>query len=109
MEALGIDVGGTGIKGALVNTTSGELLTERYRLLTPHPATPKAVVGVVREIAKHFDWRGSLGCGFPAPIKNGVAYAAANISKRWVGVNARKLMQKATTVPIKAPINGEYP
>jgi len=96
MEILGIDIGGTGIKGALVNTESGELLTERYRLPTPPSATPEAVVETVAKIVKHFDWDGSLGCGFPAVVKEGVVYTAANISKQWLGVNVMEALQEAT-------------
>lgn len=96
MEVLGIDIGGTGIKGALVNTHTGELLTDRYRLLTPQPATPSAVVATAAKIVDHFDWQGAIGCGFPAVVKDGVAYTAANISDKWIGYNVRRGIQKAT-------------
>jgi polyphosphate glucokinase len=96
METLGIDIGGTGIKGALVGTDNGELLTERFRLLTPQPATPKAVVTTAAEVVKHFDWQGPVGCGFPAVVKRGVVRTAANISKKWIGVNVREALGEAT-------------
>lgn len=96
METLGIDIGGTGIKGALVGTDNGELLTERFRLLTPQPATPKAVVTTVAEVVKHFDWQGPVGCGFPAVVKRGVVRTAANISKKWIRVNVREALGEAT-------------
>ena len=96
MEALGIDVGGTGIKGAVVDTKTGTLVAPRHRLLTPHPATPKAVVATVAGVVKHFDWRGPMGCGFPAVVKDGVAHTAANISRKWIGYSVRKALQKAT-------------
>jgi polyphosphate glucokinase len=67
METLGIDIGGTGIKGAPVSMTSGELLNERYRLLTPRPSTPENVIATVASIVEYFGWQGPVGCGFPTP------------------------------------------
>jgi polyphosphate glucokinase len=96
MQVLGIDVGGSGIKGALVDTSTGELLSERYRIKTPKDAKPEPVAETVAQIANNFDWNGSIGIGFPAPIKGGVAMMAANISEKWVGVNADELFSKAT-------------
>ncbi len=99
MNILGIDVGGSGIKGAPVNTSTGELLTERYRIITPEGAEPEPVAETVAQIASHFDWQGPIGIGFPAPIRSGVAMMAANISDEWVGVNADELFSKATGCP----------
>jgi polyphosphate glucokinase len=96
MEALGIDIGGTGIKGALVNTSTGELVTERYRLLTPRPATPHAVIATTAEVVRHFSWHGPIGCGFPAVVKDGVTHTAANISDEWLGFSVRQALQEAT-------------
>ena len=96
MEVLGIDIGGTGIKGAPVHTGEGRLLTERFRLRTPFPATPKAVAETVAEVVDHFAWKGLVGCGFPAVIRHGVVNSAANISDKWVGVDARSLFEKTT-------------
>jgi polyphosphate glucokinase len=96
MEALGIDVGGTGIKGAVVDTSDGELTSPRFRLLTPQPATPKAVTGTVAEIVRHFGWQGSVGCGFPAAIKQGVAMTASNVSKKWLGRNVQEGFEAPT-------------
>ena len=96
MQVLGIDIGGTGIKGALVDTGTGELLTERHRLLTPQPATPRAMIATLTEIVKHFDWHGPFGCGFPAAIKHGVVYTAANVSTQWIGVNLQQALHEAT-------------
>jgi len=101
MKLLGIDVGGTGIKGALVETNTGELLTPRHRLLTPEGAKPKAVAGVVGEVVRHFKWKGPVGVGFPAVIKNGVAFSAANVSKKWIGTNAEELFAQATRGPVR--------
>ena len=76
---LGIDLGGTGIKGAPVDTRTGQLLADRHRILTPQPATPDAVAEVVGELAKFFDWTGPSGATFPAVSKHGVATTAANV------------------------------
>jgi len=92
---LGIDVGGTGIKGAPVDTRTGRLLADRHRILTPQPATPDAVAGVVGELAKFFDWTGPSGATFPAVIKHGVAHTAANVDPAWIGTNAEELFAQA--------------
>ena len=96
MQVLGIDIGGSGIKGAPVDTETGKLLAERIRIKTPKKAEPQPVADIVAEIAKSFDWKGSIGIGFPAPIKSGVALMAANVSEKWVGVNADDLFTKIT-------------
>ena len=96
MVVLGLDIGGTGIKGAIVDTESGEMLTERYRLLTPQPATPKAMIVTIGEIVSHFGWQGPVGCGFPSAIKNGVVLTAANVSKKWIGFNLEEALRELT-------------
>ena len=96
MQALGLDIGGTGIKGAPVDTESGQLLAARFRLGTPHPATPPAVAKTVAEVAAHFGWQGPIGCGFPAVIRGGIAHTAANVDADWVGTDARTLFEQAT-------------
>ena len=101
MKALGIDIGGSGIKGAPVNIETGELLAERLRIKTPKGAKPEPVAEVVAEIAHSFNWNGPIGVGFPAPIKHGVALMAANVSEQWVGTNADELLSKATGCPCK--------
>lgn len=100
MEILGIDIGGSGIKGAPVNIESGEMLAPRHRIPTPQPAKPEAVAQVVAQVAKHFAWSGPIGCGFPAVIRNGVVYTAANVSKKWIGTNAASLFAGATGCPV---------
>jgi len=92
---LGIDIGGTGIKGAPVDTRSGQLLADRHRILTPHPATPDAVAGVVAEVARFFEWTGPTGATFPAVVKGGIAYSAANVDPSWIGTNAAQLFTEA--------------
>ena len=96
MEALGIDIGGTGIKGAPVDSATGQLVAERFRLPTPNPATPDAVAETVAQIAAHFKWCGPIGCGFPAVIRAGVAHTAANVDSGWVGTDAQALFSRVT-------------
>jgi polyphosphate glucokinase len=96
MQVLGIDVGGSGIKGAPVDTETGELLAERIRIKTPKNAEPQPIADVVAEVARSFKWKGPIGIGFPAPIKSGVAMMAANISPKWIGTNADNLFTKTT-------------
>jgi len=95
-EVLGIDIGGSAIKGAPVNTTTGELMAERYRILTPQPATPEAITEVVAQIVQQFNWQGYIGCTFPAVIKQGVAHSAAHVDKAWVGTNGEQLIKAKT-------------
>src|SRR5512141_3071224 len=91
MKVLGIDVGGSGIKGAPVDTETGQMLTERLRIKTPVKAEPRPIADVVAKIARSFEWQGPIGIGFPAPIKGGAAMLAANISDKWVGTNVDDL------------------
>jgi polyphosphate glucokinase len=99
MKILGIDIGGSGIKGAPVDISTGDLLEERYRIKTPKGAKPEPVAETVAKVANYFDWEGPIGIGFPAPIKARVAMMAANISKKWVGVNTDQLFSQATGCP----------
>ncbi len=101
MQTLGIDIGGSGIKGAPVDIETGNLLAERVRIKTPERAEPKPVAEVVAQIAQSFDWQGAIGIGFPAPIKNGIAMMAANISQEWIGVNADRFFTSITDCPCK--------
>jgi len=93
---LGVDIGGSGIKGALVNTKTGTLASERFRLETPQPATPKNVTATFQKVVEHFNYDGPIGCGFPAVMKNGVAFSASNIHKDWIGTDAATLFSEAT-------------
>ncbi|MCY4546483.1 MAG: ROK family protein [Gemmatimonadetes bacterium] len=100
MRLLGIDIGGSGIKGAPVCLESGKLETERFRIATPKPATPDKVIKTAAEIVRHFDLEGPVGFGFPAVIKNGTVMTAANIDSSWIGVNAAERMAEATGRPV---------
>lgn len=97
---LGIDFGGSGIKGAPVDIKSGKLVEERHRIPTPEPSTPGEVAKTIKELVKHFNWKGIVGCGFPAVVQNGVVRSAANIDKSWVNTNARKLFSEVTKLPV---------
>jgi polyphosphate glucokinase len=99
-EVLGIDIGGSGIKGAPVNTITGELIAERYRVPTPQPATPEAITEVVAQIVQNFNWQSHLGCTFPAVIKQGIAYSAAHVDKAWIGTNGEELIKARTGCPV---------
>jgi len=101
MDILGIDIGGSGIKGAPVDVKEGVLAAERYRIPTPQPVTPGAVSETVAEIVEHFGWKGPIGCTFPAVVKKGVVYTAANVDQSWVGVNGRELLTKTTGCPVR--------
>lgn len=93
---LGIDIGGSGIKGAIVNIKTGEMTTEKYRIATPEESTPEVVVDIVRQIAKKFDWKEAIGVGFPGVIQHGVVKTAANVDNGWLDVNLEALLEKRT-------------
>lgn len=84
-RALGIDIGGTGIKGGIVSLATGELIGDRFRIDTPQPATPKAVTKTAGQVAAHFDYRGPVGITFPGVVKHGTVLTAANVDPSWVG------------------------
>lgn len=86
---LGIDIGGSGVKGALVDIGRGELCSDRHRIETPQPATPDAVGEVVAEIVAHFEYTGVVGVTFPAVVRNGITLTAANVDDAWIGFDAR--------------------
>ncbi len=97
---LGIDIGGTGIKGAPVDTKHGELAAERFRLSTPLPATPAAVVETVAEVVAHFQTVGPIGITFPAIVRQGVVASAANVDQSWIGTNATELLERRLGRPV---------
>ena len=101
MQILGIDIGGSGIKGAPVDTKKGELSADRFRIPTPKPATPKAVAETIKKLTEHFEWNGLVGCGFPAAIHNGVAVTASNIDDKWIGTDVEKLFRKTSGCPTR--------
>lgn len=100
MNLLGIDIGGTGIKGALVDVETGGMAVERFRIPTPHPALPNSVADVVEQIARHFQYSGPTGITFPAVVKKGVIYTAANVDESWIGSNAGDLFSQHVNGPV---------
>jgi polyphosphate glucokinase len=100
MEVLGIDIGGSGIKGAPVDVAKAELTQERLRIPTPVPSTPGAVAEVVGQIAKHFAWNGLVGVTYPGVVVDGVTRSAANVDKEWIGTDARGLFARTTGLPV---------
>lgn len=92
---LGIDVGGTGIKGALVDMGTGEFVTKKVKYKTPDDSGPESVLEVIKKMLKDLDWENKpFGIGFPSIIKNDVCCSAANIDKRWIGVHIGELFMK---------------
>jgi polyphosphate glucokinase len=98
--AIGIDVGGTGIKGAPVDLDAGAFTAERIRIPTPQPATPDAVAAVVKDIVTQLDAPGSIGVTLPSVILDGIVHTAANIDRDWIGTDAKALFQEATGRPV---------
>ncbi len=97
MHILGIDIGGTGIKGALVDTIKGELLTERIRLVTPQPSTPEACAQTVLEIVRELNWSAPIGVGYPGVVRSGaVTLTAANVDHGWINLDAKALLEGMT-------------
>ncbi len=100
MNILGIDIGGTGIKGAPVDLLDGKLQHERFRIDTPKPSTPDAVAEVVSQIVQHFGGGDRVGITFPSVVKHGVTKTAANVDKSWVGCDASKLFTQKLGLPV---------
>lgn len=99
MRILGIDIGGSGIKAAIVDTRTGELTSERHRIATPKPATPDAVANVIKEMVDHFNWEKAVGCSFPTTIVDGKCIHAGNLSEKWLNVKVDKLFKKVCKLP----------
>ena len=91
---MGVDVGATGFKGGLVDIKKGEMVSERFRLDTPAPATPEAMAKTFKALVKHFDYTGPVGLGFPAIVQHGVARSASNIDKSWIGTSIVETFSK---------------
>ncbi|MCP1387214.1 ROK family protein [Corynebacterium sp. TA-R-1] len=91
---VGVDVGGSGIKGAVVDLTTGEFVGERVKIATPKPATPDAVAAVVADVVRELKWDGPVGVALPSVIKHQIAVTAANIDKSWIGTNVHDLLAR---------------
>ncbi len=101
MDVYGIDVGGSGIKGAPVDTQTGELVAERIRVKTPRPATPEAIVATAVEVVRRSGWDGPVGCGFPAVVKDGVVRTAANIDEAAIGFDLQGRLEQELGNPVR--------
>jgi polyphosphate glucokinase len=101
MHALGIDIGGSGIKAAPVDVTTGKLLADRLKIETPRPARPDPVANVVRRLTTYFSWTGPVGITFPGVVIDGVTRTAANMDPAWVGLDAAALFSQAAGNPVQ--------
>lgn len=96
---LGIDIGGSGIKGAVVDTADGELVTERLRVDTPQPSTPSAVAQAVKTLVGMSGYSGPIGCTYPGIVKNGIMLSAANVDPAWIGCDGQTLFKEVVGMP----------
>ena len=99
-HVLGIDIGGTGVKAAPVDTITGQLISPRQKVPTPHPATPDAVGVVVTQLVQDFGWTGPAGITFPGVVVKGVIQTAANVDPSWIGVDGAKKFASDTGLPV---------
>jgi polyphosphate glucokinase len=101
MEALGIDVGGSGIKAAPVDLTTGERLRKRKRIPTPRPSTPESMYDIIEELVASFEWTGPVGCALPSVVHAGVVCTAANIDDSWLGRDAAAELSERLGRPVQ--------
>lgn len=102
-KVLGVDVGGTGIKAAIIDTQTGELLSERLRVATPQPSTPEAMGAAFKELLDMHEWKeGLIGVGFPSIVSKGIAHTAANIDDAWIGTNIEEVFGEVSKCPVFA-------
>ena len=107
MNVFGIDVGGSGIKGAAVDLETGEFVSDRVRIETPKPATPDAILETCLKVVRTSEWEGPVGCGFPAVIKDGVIQTAANIDKSAIGFNLGGGLEEELGTPVRIVNDGD--
>lgn len=100
MNVFGVDVGGSGIKGAPVDLEQGDLAEERHKVLTPQPSTPDAVADGVRQVVEHFGWSGPVGVTFPGVVTDGTTRTAANVDPGWIDLDARALIGDRLGLPV---------
>lgn len=96
---LGVDIGGSGIKGALINIRTGQLIGSRLKIATPEISSPSNIILVIKDLVRHFNWKGTIGCTFPGVIINQVIKTSANLNKGCIDVNLSKLIKEATGCP----------
>lgn len=94
-RGFGVDVGGSGVKGGIVDLDTGQLIGDRFKLLTPQPATPEAVAKTITEVVAHFGWEGPLGVTYPGVVADGIVRTAANVDKGWIGLDADDVISSA--------------
>jgi len=99
MKILGMDIGGSGIKAAIVDTKTGKLISDRHRIATPKPATPEAITKVVKEMITHFNWEKAVGCSFPTTIIDGKCIHSGNLSEKWKNIQVDDYFEDACNVP----------
>jgi polyphosphate glucokinase len=95
MNVFGVDIGGSGIKGAPVDLAAGDLAQDRHKVPTPHPSKPAEVAKAVKEVVGHYDWSGPVGVTFPGVVVDGVTRTAANMDSGWIGTDADGLLSDA--------------
>lgn len=100
MKTLGIDIGGSALKGAVVDTLTGKLLSERLRIDTPDNLNPAEMAGAVEAMAENFSWKGPIGVGFPGVIEGSTIWTSANLHKKFIGCDGAKLFGEATGCPV---------
>lgn len=100
MQVFGIDVGGSGVKGAPVDLQTGDLAANRLRIPTPRPSTPEAVAGAIAQIVESHGWNGPVGVTIPSVVRSGVVETAANIDDGWVGLDAAAMLSDRLEMPI---------
>ncbi|MGW7412247.1 polyphosphate--glucose phosphotransferase [Streptomyces sp. NPDC054863] len=100
MNVFGVDIGGSGIKGAPVDLERGDLAEPRHKVLTPHPATPDSVIDGVKEVVGNFGWSGPVGITFPGVVTDGITRTAANVDKGWVDLDAQALLGERLGLPV---------
>ena len=99
MKILGMDIGGSGIKAAIVDTKTGELISDRHRIATPKPATPDAVAEVVKEMINYFNWNKAVGCSFPTTIIDGKCIHSGNLSTKWKNIQVDDFFKNSCELP----------
>ncbi|WP_338672554.1 ROK family protein [Streptomyces sp. SCSIO 30461] len=100
MNVFGVDIGGSGIKGAPVDLERGDLAEPRHKVLTPHPATPDGVADGVSEVVRHFGWSGPVGITFPGVVTGSVVRTAANVDKSWIDTDGGELLGDKLGLPV---------
>ena len=99
-RGMGVDVGGSGVKGAVVDLTTGDLTSERIKVATPQPATPEAVASAVAEIVGACDWEGPVGCTLPGVVRSGVVSFLPHLDQSWIGLNGTHVLTARLGTPV---------